>query len=75
LSFPPSAINIDYLIKHIFLDCFKDKLFGEKYVVIRRLAGIFYYIPYVIKAADVINPILSSSAQETVTLPEIKCSG
>ena len=48
------AINIGYLIKHIFLDCFIVKIFGEEYVVISRPTGIFYYILYVIKAPDVV---------------------
>ena len=48
-----SAINIGYLIKHIF-DYFRVKIFGEEYVIISRLTGIFYYILYVIKAADVV---------------------
>ena len=37
-----------------FLDCFRVKIFGEEYVVISRLARIFYYILYVIKAVDVV---------------------
>jgi len=29
-----------------------------------------YFILYISRATDVVNPLLSSSAQETVTLPE-----